>query len=166
MRETERGMSMLEVATAISLASILTIIAVPVFYREWHASHQAEASEVLLRIGERVAAFVRPARHQHALPDAIARTPAEVPRAATSVASEADWAPWSVIGGRPVTLGFPQRYAYSFLRTPGDKSAFEGLAEGDLDGDGIVSRVSLRGSVDASGSVQFAPDVELVDGLE
>jgi len=166
MRTGQRGLTMLETATAISLSAIVAIVAVPVLRRELRASHQAEARDALLRIGSGAAAYVRVPKHKRTLPEAIARTPAEVPRGVAVVVPPEGWEPWAPLGVEVMPSGAPQRYAYTFARPSGEGAAFEAIAEGDLDGDGVLARATLRGSVAADGSVQLAPDVEFVDALE
>ena len=166
MRWSERGLSLLEVTAGLSLTAIVTIVAVPVLKRELRASHQAEARDTLLRMGEAATAFARVPKHRHGLPDAIARTPAEVPRGTSVVLEAPAWAAWAPLMAEVVPAGFSQRYAYSFVRPAGELAAFEAVAESDLDGDGVLGRASLRGTVDASGNMTLAPDVEFVDALE
>jgi hypothetical protein len=166
MRARQRGLSLLETTAGLSIGAVVLIVAVPVLLRELRASHQAEAREGLVRIAEGASAYARAPKHRHALPEGVARTPAEVPRGTTVTLAEEAWAPWKPLGGAPVPLGLAQRYAYSFVRTKEEPNAFVALAEGDLDGDGVVARASLRGTVDASGAVTLAPDVEFVDALE
>jgi hypothetical protein len=166
MRARQRGLSLLETTAGLSIGAIVLIVAVPVLRRELRASHQAEAREGLVRIAEGAAAYAHAPKHRHALPDGVARTPAEVPRGARVELPEEAWEPWKPLGGPVVPLGYAQRYAYSFVRTKEEPNAFVALAEGDLDGDGVLARATLRGTVDANGNVQLAPDVEFVDALE
>lgn len=166
MRTRQRGLSLLETTTAISLTAIVAIVAVPVLRRELRGSHQAEARESLLRIGEAAAAYARAPKHKRQLPEAIARTPAEVPRGVAIVVAPESWEPWRPLAVDVVPSGAPQRYAYSFLRPAGDVTSFEAVAEGDLDGDGVLAKATLRGVVGPDGNVQLAPDVEFVDALE
>jgi len=166
MRVRQRGVSLLEATAGIAIGAIVLIVAVPVVRREVRASHQAEAREALVRIGEGAAAYARAPKHRHALPEAIARTPAEVPRGVTVALPEEAWEAWKPVGGPVVPLGYAQRYAYTFVRTKDEPSVFQAVAEGDLDGDGVVARATLRGIVDPSGAVTVAPDVEFVDALE
>ena len=157
---------MLEASAGLSLAAIVLIVAVPILKRELHASHQAEARDTLLRIGEAAATYAHVPKHRHGLPESIARTPAEVPLGMPVVVDAEAWAPWAPLMAEVVPPGFPQRYAYSFVRVPGDNAAFDAVAEGDLDGDGVLSRATLHGSVDGTGSMQLTPDVEFIDALE
>ena len=166
MRTEQRGLTLLETATAISLTAIVAIVAVPVLRRELRGSHQAEAREALLRIGEGAAAYARQPKHKRTLPDAIARTPADVPRGVAVVVPPEGWESWRTLGVEVLPNGAPQRYAYSFVRPMAETPAFEAVAEGDLDGDGVLARATLRGSLGPDGSVQLAPDAEFVDALE
>ena len=159
-------MSLLEATAGLSLTTIVLIVAVPILQRELRASHQAEARDTLLRIGAAAATYAQVPKHRHGLPESIARTPAEVPRGTPVVVDAEAWAPWGPLMAEVVPPGFPQRYAYSFVRIAGDHAAFDAAAEGDLDGDGVLSRATLHGAVDASGRMQLAPDVEFIDALE
>jgi hypothetical protein len=125
-----------------------------------------DPSKAHARIGEAAATYAHVPKHRHGLPESIARTPAEVPRGMPVVVDAEAWAPWAPLMAEVVPPGFPQRYAYSFVRVPGDHVAFDAVAEGDLDGDGVLSRATLHGSVDATGSMQLTPDVEFIDALE
>ena len=157
---------MLEATAGLSLAAIVLIVAVPILKRELRASHQAEARDTLLRIGEAAATYAHVPKHRHGLPESIARTPAEVPRGTAVVVDAEAWAVWLPLMPEVVPPGLPQRYAYAFARVPGDHVAFDAVAEGDLDGDGVLARATLRGSLGPDGSVQLAPDAEFVDALE
>jgi hypothetical protein len=166
MRTRQRGLTLLETATAISLTAIVVIVAIPVLRRELRGSHQAEAREALLRIGEGAAAYARVPKHKRTFPEAITRTPAEVPSGVAVVVPAEAWEPWRVLGVEVMPSGAPQRYAYTFARPAGESPSFEAIAEGDLDGDGVLARATLRGTVSYDGNVQITPDVEFVDALE
>ncbi len=157
---------MVEVAAGLSLGAILLIVAIPVLRRELRGSHQAEAREALFRIADAAAAYARSRKHAKELPGAIARTPAEVPRGTAVVVPEEGWAPWRAMGAEVFPRDFPQHYAYSFVRPAEDPRTFEVVAEGDLDGDGVFARAVLRGTIDGSGTVTLAPDIEFIDALE
>jgi hypothetical protein len=157
---------LLEATAGLSLGAVVLVVAVPVVRREVRASHQAEAREALLRIAEGAATYAHAPKHRHALPEAVVRTPAEVPRGVAVALPEEAWEAWKPLGGPVVPLGYAQRYAYTFARPKDEPGAFLAIAEGDLDGDGAIARATLRGAVDANGTVALAPDVEFVDALE
>lgn len=166
MRTGQRGLTLLETLAAISLTAVLVMVAIPVMRRELRASHQAEARDALLRIAEGAATFARSPKHKRTFPEAIARTPSEVPRGASVVVPPEAWEPWRPLGVEVVPGGSPQRYAYTFARPARETAAFEAIAEGDIDGDGVLARATLRGTVGDDGTVKLDPDVEFVDALE
>ncbi len=166
MRGYERGATWLEVTSGLSLGAIVLIVAIPVFRREVRGSHQAEARAALLRIARAAEEYARSPKHPRVLPGAVAQTPSDVPRGTAVIVPDAAWEAWRELGIRVIPEGAPQRYAYSFARTSGEPAAFEAVAVGDLDGDGAFSRAVLRGTLDASGTVQYAHEVEFIDALE
>jgi type IV pilus assembly protein PilA len=66
------------------------------------------------------------------------------------------------------TMDQPQYYMYSYVTkgsaSPGD--TFTGTANGDLSGDGILSTYSITGAINASYSLNLAPNIFEVDGDE
>jgi type IV pilus assembly protein PilA len=60
------------------------------------------------------------------------------------------------------SMSMPQYYMYSYGATP---TTFMGVANGDLDGDGIASTFRIRGEV-VGGSVQIAPNIEETEPSE
>jgi len=83
--------------------------------------------------------------------------------------SPADWNKGEIPGAPSVgfaclkfTMDAPQYYAYSFtssgtLGTTGD--SFTALANGDLNGDGMLSAFSITGSINSSYVVNIAPNI-------
>jgi type IV pilus assembly protein PilA len=80
-----------------------------------------------------------------------------------------DWKKGQVPGAPPLgfaclkfTMDAPQYYAYSYTSTGtlgvvGD--TFTALANGDLNGDGLLSAFSITGSINASSIVNVAPNI-------
>jgi hypothetical protein len=76
---------------------------------------------------------------------------------------------WSADASTPRTgfaclkfeMDYPQYYMYSYrahgTKSPGD--SFTATANGDLDGNGVLSTFSIAGKVDASGKLDVQPSI-------
>jgi len=154
---------------------VVPVFAVLAIYgvRKYIASAKtAEARNSIAQIAKDAAAAYEgaPGRKARALCASASRS---VPESATYIrgakyqSSERDW---SV--DMPRNAGFaclrfsmdmPQYYMYSYRAAPGD---FVATANGDLNGDGVLSTFSLKGHVQPDGAIQVDPQLQETDPQE
>src|SRR5262249_51091082 len=90
----------------------------------------------------------------NAFPRTVARTPANPARGKPAVDPPGTWdtATWQFLHFEPVPEGIPHSYAFTFESALAEtRSDFVGRAQGDLDGDGVLSTFEVRGHDDAKG---------------
>jgi Tfp pilus assembly protein PilE len=146
-RRAELGLSLVEVALLISLAGILLAGGIPSFVRALHTSKMSEAPAELQRIYDATAAYY--AKPPHCLPEGAGPTPAaptQQPIAVRFAEPEAAGSStWQALGFEPSR---PIRYRYTLaipsagcqqMRDSRDQFVVSVRAEGDLDGDGVLS---------------------------
>ncbi len=157
-----RRFSLLELATLVSLSASLAAVAVPAFVRNVHASRLSEPIEGLARLGERVVAF---SEAEGRLPASAPMTPLVPPRGVKAVDPPGTWelTAWKAIAFSPVPEGVPHAYSFA-LESHG--AGFTARAQGDLDGDGVLSTFELRGSADGHAHVALEPGLHVEEELE
>lgn len=131
-----------EVALGVSLLGSVAAVAIPVFVRDVHASRLTEPVSGLTRLGT---AAVAHAEAHGSFPASAPLTPATPPRGKKDVDPPGTWdAPtWVALGFRASADGVPHAYSFAFDSTG---SSFVARARGDLDGDGILSTLEIRGA--------------------
>lgn len=165
----------------ISISGMVLAVAIPTFVRTLETSKAAEASQQLETLYRSAAAYY-----------AIAR-PTTGPKLAYCVPAAAGPAPL-VASPHPVPVDFaapdtpgaatwqalefapksPLRYRYSFLPRgpacladePEEPSTLILRAEGDLDGDGNLSRFERRAQLRAYGVLEPEPMLHITDRIE
>jgi type II secretory pathway pseudopilin PulG len=164
-RSTLEGLTLVEVAIVVSLVGVVLAVFVPTFFREIRTSKIAEASEQLAHL-ERLAAAYYAESHRvdernvrSCIPEAAGPAPAEATEALVELDFTAEDAPgsatWTALGFDPGQT----RFRYTFLpERTGCGIRDRGLAvtlraEGDLDGDGTLSRYERRLSIRADGTL-------------
>ena len=146
-RRARLGLTLVEIAVLISLGGILLAVGIPTFVRAMHTSKMSEAPDELRRIYDATAAYH--ARPPHCLPEAAGPTPAKPSQRPIEVLFADPKAPgsatWQALGFEPSR---PIRYRYTLaVPTPGCQQMRDSRgqfvvsirAEGDLDGDGVLS---------------------------
>jgi len=129
-----RAFTLLEIATVLAIIGLLAAMTIPTYASFTARARVMEATTLLETIAH---AELRHQRDRgHALP--CPKTPATVP-AATAVPFESS-GPWQAIGFQ---LAGPVRYSYRVDVDP--DGAWRVVAEGDLDGDGVLSTLTLDG---------------------
>ena len=155
VRRAELGLTLVEVALLISLAGILLAVGIPSFVRALHTSKISEAPSELRRIYDATAAYY--AKSPHCLPESAGPTPA-MPSEQPVVVRFADpevpgSSTWQALGFEPSR---PIRYRYSLavpssgcqqMRDSRDQFVVSIRAEGDLDGDGVMSLFERNASM-------------------
>jgi prepilin-type N-terminal cleavage/methylation domain-containing protein len=175
------GFTLLEVALVVSITGMVLAVAVPTFVHTLETSKAAEASNQLAVLYRSSAAYY-----------AVAR-PTTGPKLAYCVPASAGPAPL-VASVNPVPVDFsaadvpgsatwhaldfapkePLRYRYSFLPhgpsclvdEPPQPSTITIRAEGDLDGDGTLSRFERRAQLRAYGVLEPDPMLHISDRIE
>lgn len=140
MRESR--FSLLEWSIGLSLLGSVLAVAVPACLRDLHASHLAEATEGITRMAASAVAF-KEAHGQ--FPKSAPLTPAVPPRGMLREDPPGTWdhPTWKALEFRATREGVPHAYCFQF---DSDESGFRARAQGDLDGDGMLSTFELRGA--------------------
>ncbi|MBL8609497.1 MAG: hypothetical protein JNL38_19360 [Myxococcales bacterium] len=153
----------LEIAIGASILGSLLAVAIPSFARNVHATHFAEATDGLARLGTQAVAHAD-AHKDVGFPKSAPLTPAEVPRGARAVDPPGTWdhPTWTALGFRASPEGIPHAFSFAF---DGAGSSFTARARGDLDGDGVLSTFETRGVVGA-GAASLTPGMYVEAELE
>jgi type II secretory pathway pseudopilin PulG len=154
------GLTLVEACALTCVGGVVLAVAVPTFSRQLRTSKTAEAAEQLATLHRAAAAYYAQRhenadgrRRDHCLPEAAGPAPAEptasprqVDFAATSTPGSATW---RALGFAPAE---PTRFRYSVVPvetgcgvvSTGDAHVVGLVAEGDLDGDHVLSRFERR----------------------
>lgn len=160
LRARSLGMSFLEAGVVLAVVSLVLAVAIPVFFRELHASRFTEAASGVTRIGAAAVAYAEDKRVGEAFPAPAPLTPATVPRGdLETVTSEAWETPtWKALAFQPAVTGAPHAFAFAFdSALAKGRSTFVASAHGDLDGDGLTSTFEVRGAVAATEKAHVEP---------
>jgi len=175
------GVTLVEASLVISLLGILLAVSIPAFIRALRTSKTEEAPRELERMYRAVAAYydspqtTAAGKRVHCLPEPAGPTPEKPsrdPRPAVFATSAMGGATWHALGYEPAE---PIRYRYSFLplragcgELPADSRGEPVLtlrAEGDLDGDGVLSKFE-RTAVMRDGALSLEPLLVVHDRIE
>ena len=182
MRRRYAGLTLVEVALILSVLGVALAVAVPTFLRAVRTSKVAEVTSELQRLHASAAAYyARPqsvgeSKRLRCLPPAAGPAPARPAVEPVSVKLAAPETPgavtWAALGYEPEG---PIRYRYSFLPAaagcalvlPRDSTTplLTLRAEGDLDGDGTLSRFE-RHARDQDGELVLDPLLVMRDRIE
>lgn len=160
-----RPISPVEAALIFALGGSALAVFVPTFVRNVHASRLVEPLDGLARIAGRAAQLADAAPQSAAYPDSAPLTPTNVPRGELVKDPAGTWshATW-----RLLDFAFDAPHAYSFelvsKLTP-ELASYTATARGDLDGDGVLSRFEVSGSVKPGAVPQTLP-LEVVREIE
>ena len=174
-RRRKLTLSPIERVALVSLVGCVLAIAGPTFFRHLRTDKTAEAQEQLQRMFDQTATYYQAQRPQtHCLPAAAGPAPAE----ASTDPVEVDFADptidghatWAAIGFQP-PLKTRFRYSLRPIRSGCDISVLDAdlvtfVAEGDLDGDGRLSRYERRARLDSAGTWHAYGALLIHDGLE
>jgi len=177
-----RGFTLIELMIVVAIVGVLAVLAI-VGVRKYIASAKtAEATNQLGTIGDRAqqaydgegmsGAVLAQGTSTGILKQLCLGASATVPGAATSIKGkkyQSTVAEWNVDGAGNsgfaclhFTIDKPQYYMYNYVAAaPGNGAgaSFVATANGDLNGDGVLSTFSLTGTVNASGALNQAPAV-------
>jgi len=140
-----RVLTPLEAATGFAIFGSVLAVAVPAFVRNLHASRLVEPTEGLGRIAAQAAAIAASEPAETAYPDSVGLTPAQVPRGGPVTDPPGTWdhPTWRVLD---VVFTNPHSYSFAFeSRDAPGKATYRAVANGDLDGDGLVSTFEISG---------------------
>lgn len=154
------GLTLVEACALTCVGGVVLAVAVPAFSRHLRTSKTSEAAEQLATLHRATASYYARRheseggrRREHCLPEAAGPAPAEASSSPQQVDFAATATPgsatWRALGFSPAD---PTRYRYAVLPVePGcavDPKAHPHLvsfvAEGDLDGDRVLSRFERR----------------------
>lgn len=156
-------MSLVEAALLLCIAAIVLAVFVPTFIHRVRTNKISEAAELLQEMHEHAAAYYDTSwgdGKRFCLPPGAGPTPAspsvdlvDVEFAAEEQTGHASWA---ALGFQPEQ---PLRYSYSYrpshhgceLPADGEPRSVSFRAEGDLDGDAVLSTFERRASIEADG---------------
>jgi hypothetical protein len=154
--------NVVHLAVAFALGGSLLAVLVPTVIREVHTSMFAEPMEALGQLSQLEGAYI--ATHGGVSPPAPL-TPAVPPRGHKEVDPEGAWETpaWTAVGFR-MPAGVPRYFAYALDTS--DLVAFRAVARADVDGDGVMSTLEVRGDLEAPGRVRIRPGVYMENELE
>jgi type IV pilus assembly protein PilA len=180
-RPTRRAFTLIELMIVVAIVGILAVLAIYGVTKYIAHTKTAEARNALGRMAQASVAFyeqehmgggVLPQGGNATLSRALCQSSSKtVPTSITSVqgqkyqSSVSDWNVDSAANAGFACLHFtidqPQYYMYNYTLAgsggnPGD--SFTGVANGDLNGDGILSTFSLAGAITPSFTVNIAPN--------
>lgn len=179
---TSGGFTLVEISLVLSVVGVLLAVAVPAFVRALRVSKIAEAHEELARIHEHAARYyatpqvIDGRKHLRCLPEPAGPSPpaasVEPKLVDFSAAETAGSSTWRALDYEPQG---PLRFRYSFIpAAPGCGKAGDlepGIplltlrAEGDLDGDGQLSRFE-RTARERDGELVLDELVSITDRIE
>ncbi|MEO0326165.1 MAG: hypothetical protein AAF447_24665 [Myxococcota bacterium] len=176
MTRRQAGVTLIEACAIFCLVGVGLAVFVPTFFRRVRTSKFEEPTQLLEDLDRRARAYYR-ARHEggaRCLPAALGPTPADVsPNAAPFLAgsppdAEAGWAALGFAPEREV------RFRYRFepaaegcgVEVPPGEPLYRLRAEGDLDGDGVLSRFERLATLSDDGRVVPLGPLRVTDRTE
>jgi type II secretory pathway pseudopilin PulG len=173
---------MVEAALLVAVVGSLLAILVPTFVRHIRTTKTAEAAVELQRLHGRAVAYFEAAHPtdegvlgRRCLPKGAGPAPAEPSQEPVEVDFSAPSTPghatWKALGFQPPD---PIRYRYTFvpervgcgLEGGDGRTVLLLRAEGDLDGDGVLSRYERRATVDEEGRLVPTGVLQVRDPME
>ena len=140
-----RSISAVEASLAFAIVGSLFAAFVPAYLRELQASRATEAVEGLARIGAAAVAHAAGQELAASFPPPAPLTPSEVPRGSAVLDAEGTWdtPTWTALDFR---FDRPHRYSFRFdVVADTARIWFDATANGDLNGDGILSTFQVSG---------------------
>jgi hypothetical protein len=144
-----RSLTPVEAAVAMAIGGSVLAAAMPAFVRNLHASRLVEPIDGVSTLAARAVARAQGRPIEHAFPTSVGPTPERVPRGERVTDPPGTWdhATW-----RTLEFGFVVPHSFSFdfesKNTP-SIATFRVRAQGDLDGDGVLSSFAISGEARA-----------------
>ncbi len=187
-RIAARAFTLIELMIVVAIVGILAVLAIYGVRKYLANAKTAEARNALGRIAnaavtayenEKMAASVLPQGGSSTLSRALCKSSSvSVPGSASSIqgkkyqSTAADWAADSAGNSGFTCLQFsvdqPQYYMYHYTAggTGAVGDSFVATANGDLNGDGVLSTFTITGSVNSNLVVNVAPNIGIVNEEE
>jgi prepilin-type N-terminal cleavage/methylation domain-containing protein len=175
-RARNQGFSLLEITAVVSALAVILAVAIPTLARSVRASKVSEATEQLDALYRASAAYYAVPRGEqgHCLPEAAGPTPelpSTAPVAVDFAAASSGAETWKALGFAPK---LSLRYRYSFLPSVSGCGLPRGApphrlvlrAEGDLDGDGVLSTFERHAAIESDGKLSAEPVLHVQDRIE
>ncbi len=140
-----RSLAPLEAAVALAIFGSVCATAIPAFVHNLHASRLVEPIDGLHRIAMRATELAATQPAEFAYPESVSLTPPQVPRGERVTDPPGTWnhRTWRLLG---VEWTVPHSFSFSFeSKNAKGHAVFLARANGDLDGDGILSHFEIGG---------------------
>jgi len=142
-----RALTTVETAVAIAIGGSLLATTIPTFVENLRVSRLAEPIDGLKEIATRASILASGCATELAYPESVGLTPAKVPAGQRVLDPPGTWdhPTW-----RHLDFGFTTPHAFSFAfesHNSSKEAHFVARAQGDLDGDGVLSTFELPGEV-------------------
>lgn len=163
-----RPWTAIELALAIGIGGSVVAVAVPAFLRNLSFSWLSEPIDGLDAMVTAAVAYSEGRPQAICFPPSAPLTPAEVPR---GVAAADPQDAWEHLTWRSLRFAFdrPHRFSFRFdsvLDPQTDVMRFAATAQGDLDGDGVLSTFEVRGERLPGGAARVVPGMFVDRELE
>lgn len=151
-----RGFTLVELMIVVVILGILAAVAIPAFTRYTKRSKTAEAAGNLSSLARAQQAYFHRSAEQGLLGFAncgSTYTPSAAPRASKYPADVTQWAANPGFAALGFSIDTPHYYRYTCGSA--DPTIFGVYAQGDLDGDGVLSSREIRGTV-VNGEIELS----------